>query len=84
MVVVKSIVDLAAALGIRSVAEGVESAEVAAALLAMGCVAGAGLALQQAAERRVGDRLAGRARRRRRAQAAPIGGYAASPRLPAA
>jgi diguanylate cyclase (GGDEF)-like protein len=41
-VVVKSIVDLAAALGIRSVAEGVESAEVAAALLAMGCVAGQG------------------------------------------
>jgi diguanylate cyclase (GGDEF)-like protein len=41
-VVVKSIVDLAAALGIRSVAEGVESAEVAAALLAMGCVAAQG------------------------------------------
>lgn len=41
-VVVKSIVDLAAALGIRSVAEGVESAEVAAALVNMGCVAGQG------------------------------------------
>jgi EAL domain-containing protein (putative c-di-GMP-specific phosphodiesterase class I) len=41
-VVVKSIVDLAAALGIRSVAEGVESADVAAALLAIGCVAGQG------------------------------------------
>jgi diguanylate cyclase (GGDEF)-like protein len=41
-VVVKSIVDLAAALGIRSVAEGVESAEVAGALLAMGCVAAQG------------------------------------------
>jgi EAL domain-containing protein (putative c-di-GMP-specific phosphodiesterase class I) len=41
-VVVKSIVDLAAALGIRSVAEGVESAEVAAALLGMGCVAAQG------------------------------------------
>jgi diguanylate cyclase (GGDEF)-like protein len=41
-VVVKSIVDLAAALGIRSVAEGVESAETAAALLAMGCVAAQG------------------------------------------
>jgi len=41
-VVVKSIVDLAAALGIRSVAEGVESAEVADALLGMGCVAGQG------------------------------------------
>jgi len=41
-VVVKSIVDLAAALGIRSVAEGVESAEVADALLEMGCVAAQG------------------------------------------
>jgi diguanylate cyclase (GGDEF)-like protein len=41
-VVVKSIVDLAAALGIRSVAEGVESADVAAALLTMGCEAGQG------------------------------------------
>ncbi len=41
-VVVKSIVELAAALGIRSVAEGVESAEVAAALLGMGCVAAQG------------------------------------------
>jgi diguanylate cyclase (GGDEF)-like protein len=38
-VVVKSIVDLAAALGIRSVAEGVESEDVAAALLSMGCQA---------------------------------------------
>ena len=41
-VVVKSILDLAAALGIMSVAEGVESAAVAAALMAMGCVAGQG------------------------------------------
>jgi diguanylate cyclase (GGDEF)-like protein len=41
-VVVKSIVDLAAALGIRSVAEGVETADVAAALLAMGCETGQG------------------------------------------
>jgi diguanylate cyclase (GGDEF)-like protein len=41
-VVVKSILDLAAALGIRSVAEGVESDEVAAALLGMGCVAAQG------------------------------------------
>jgi diguanylate cyclase (GGDEF)-like protein len=41
-VVVKSILDLAAALGIVSVAEGVESAAVAAALMAMGCVAGQG------------------------------------------
>jgi diguanylate cyclase (GGDEF)-like protein len=41
-VVVKSIVDLASALGIRSVAEGVESADIATALLAMGCVAAQG------------------------------------------
>jgi diguanylate cyclase (GGDEF)-like protein len=41
-VVVKSILDLAAALGIRSVAEGVESRDVADALAAMGCVAGQG------------------------------------------
>ena len=41
-VVVKSILDLAAALGIRSVAEGVESRDVAQALAAMGCVAGQG------------------------------------------
>jgi diguanylate cyclase (GGDEF)-like protein len=41
-VVVKSILDLAAALGIRSVAEGVESAEIASTLLAMGCVAAQG------------------------------------------
>ena len=41
-VVVKSILDLAAALGIRSVAEGVESAKVADALLSMGCVAAQG------------------------------------------
>ncbi len=41
-VVVKSIIDLTAALGIRSVAEGVESAETAAVLLGMGCVAAQG------------------------------------------
>jgi diguanylate cyclase (GGDEF)-like protein len=41
-VVIKSILDLAAALGIRSVAEGVESDDVAAALLGMGCVAAQG------------------------------------------
>src|SRR5450755_1839410 len=41
-VIVKSIVDLVRALGIRSVAEGVESAEVANALRVMGCVAGQG------------------------------------------
>jgi diguanylate cyclase (GGDEF)-like protein len=41
-VIVKSIVDLVRALGIRSVAEGVESAEVAAALRKMGCAAAQG------------------------------------------
>jgi diguanylate cyclase (GGDEF)-like protein len=41
-VIVASIVDLVAALGIRSVAEGVESAEVAAAITAMGCTAAQG------------------------------------------
>jgi diguanylate cyclase (GGDEF)-like protein len=41
-VIVKSIVDLVSALGIRSVAEGVESAEVASELLAMGCAAAQG------------------------------------------
>jgi len=41
-VVVKSILDLAAALGMESVAEGVEAADVAAALRDMGCVAGQG------------------------------------------
>jgi len=42
MVIVRSIVDLVGALGIRSVAEGVESAEVAAELAAMGCAAAQG------------------------------------------
>src|SRR5215472_11709114 len=41
-VVVKSILDLAAALGMESVAEGVEAPDVAAALRDMGCVAGQG------------------------------------------
>ena len=41
-VVVKSILDLAAALGMVSVAEGVESADMAAALTGMGCVAAQG------------------------------------------
>jgi diguanylate cyclase (GGDEF)-like protein len=41
-VIVQSIVDLVQALGIDSVAEGVESAEVAAALRAMGCKAAQG------------------------------------------
>jgi predicted signal transduction protein with EAL and GGDEF domain len=39
---VKSIVELVSALGIRSVAEGVESADVATALAAMGCDAAQG------------------------------------------
>jgi diguanylate cyclase (GGDEF)-like protein len=42
MVIVRSIVDLVGALGIRSVAEGVESAEVAEELAAMGCAAAQG------------------------------------------
>jgi EAL domain-containing protein (putative c-di-GMP-specific phosphodiesterase class I) len=41
-VIVRSIVDLVGALGIRPVAEGVESAEVAAELAAMGCTAAQG------------------------------------------
>ena len=42
LVIVKSIVELVSALGIRSVAEGVESCDVAAALTAMGCDAAQG------------------------------------------
>jgi diguanylate cyclase (GGDEF)-like protein len=41
-VIVKSIIDLVSALGIRSVAEGVEEAEVAAELVTMGCQAAQG------------------------------------------
>jgi diguanylate cyclase (GGDEF)-like protein len=41
-VIVKSIVELVSALGIRSVAEGVETADVATALTAMGCDAAQG------------------------------------------
>jgi EAL domain-containing protein (putative c-di-GMP-specific phosphodiesterase class I) len=41
-VIVRSVVDLVRGLGIRSVAEGVESADAAAALLAMGCDAAQG------------------------------------------
>ena len=41
-VVVKSILDMAAGLGMVSVAEGVESADAATLLMAMGCVAGQG------------------------------------------
>jgi diguanylate cyclase (GGDEF)-like protein len=41
-VIVKSVIDMVATLGINSVAEGVESAEVAAALQAMGCRAAQG------------------------------------------
>jgi EAL domain-containing protein (putative c-di-GMP-specific phosphodiesterase class I) len=41
-VIIKSIVDLVRALGIRSVAEGVETADVAAALTGLGCDAAQG------------------------------------------
>ncbi len=83
LVVVKSIVDLAAALGIRSVAEGVETADIAAALLGMGCVAGQGwhfckplnAASATAWLAEHGD--AGELKPR------SIGGYAPSPRRPA-
>ncbi len=81
-VVVKSIVDLASALGIRSVAEGVESADIAAALLAMGCVAAQGWhfcrplnavsATAWLAEHGERDR-----------QARPINGHRPGPRRPA-
>ena len=57
-VVVKSILDLAAALGIRSVAEGVESAEVADSAADHGLRCCPGLALRQADERRLRHRLA--------------------------
>ena len=60
-VIVRSIVDLVSALGIRSVAEGVESADVATALAAMGCDAAQGWHFSRAAERRRGHGLAGRA-----------------------
>ncbi len=46
-VIVRSVVDLVRGLGIRSVAEGVETAEVAAALLAMGCDAAQGYAFSR-------------------------------------
>jgi diguanylate cyclase (GGDEF)-like protein len=81
-VVVKSIVDLAAALGIRSVAEGVESADIATALLGMGCVAAQGWhfcrplnavsATAWLAEHGERDR-----------QARPINGHGGGPRRPA-
>jgi diguanylate cyclase (GGDEF)-like protein len=82
-VVVKSIVDLASALGIRSVAEGVESADIATALLGMGCVAAQGWhfcrplnavsATAWLAEHGERDR-----------QARPINGHGVGPRRPAA
>jgi diguanylate cyclase (GGDEF)-like protein len=83
LVVVKSIVDLAAALGIRSVAEGVEGADTAAALLGMGCEAGQGwhfckplnAASSTAWLAEHGD-PAGREPRR-------VGGHTTSPRRPA-
>jgi EAL domain len=46
-VIVRSVVDLVRGLGIRSVAEGVETADVAAALLAIGCDAAQGHAFSR-------------------------------------
>jgi diguanylate cyclase (GGDEF)-like protein len=46
-VIVRSVVDLVRGLGIRSVAEGVETADTAAALLAMGCDAAQGHAFSR-------------------------------------
>ncbi len=46
-VIMRSLVDLVHGLGIRSVAEGVETADVAAALLAMGCDAAQGYAFSR-------------------------------------
>jgi EAL domain-containing protein (putative c-di-GMP-specific phosphodiesterase class I) len=46
-VIVRSVVDLVRGLGIRSVAEGVETAETAAALLALGCDAAQGYAFSR-------------------------------------
>jgi diguanylate cyclase (GGDEF)-like protein len=46
-VIVRSLVDLVRGLGIRSVAEGVETADVAAALLAIGCDAAQGYAFSR-------------------------------------
>ena len=60
-VVVGSIVDLVHALGIRSVAEGVESAQVAAALQAMGCDAAQGWYFGRPLSPALGHRLAGSA-----------------------
>ncbi len=62
-VIVRSLVDLVRGLGIRSVAEGVETADVAAALLAMGCDAAQGHAFSRplnaaAATRWLADDLA--------------------------
>jgi diguanylate cyclase (GGDEF)-like protein len=81
-VVVKSIVDLAAALGIRSVAEGVESADIATALLAMGCVAAQGWHFSKPLNAVSATAwLAEHGERDR--QARPINGNGAGPRRPA-
>ncbi len=81
-VVVKSIVDLASALGIRSVAEGVESADIATALLAMGCVAAQGWHFCRPLNAVSATAwLAEHGERDRRAR--PINGCGASPRRPA-
>ena len=76
-VIVRSLVDLVRGLGIRSVAEGVETADVAAALLAMGCDAAQGHAFSRplnaaAATRWLAGDLAVAARRRPRAGSRPV------------
>ena len=78
-VIVRSIVDLVHALGIRCVAEGVESAEVAAVAAGDGLRRRSGLVLQQAAERRFGHRVAGGAWRARQQAAGPVTAGAAGP-----
>ena len=92
-VIVKSIVDLVRALGIRSVAEGVESAEVATALAAMGCDAAQGWYFSKplnavSATAWLAERGAGRQRwscRRARPSPRPRAGKPAPPsRRPAA
>jgi len=86
LVVVKSIVDLAAALGIRSVAEGVESADVAAELLGMGCLVGQGWHFCRplnAASAMAWLAEHGSQADRPDAEPRPVAGHTVSPRRPA-